>query len=499
MINESFRLTKTLLRDCDAVSQALSVKVREPSPRYVNSSTKNSYSRAEFTRIAQAARSDLRKAATRIRANRTLLARYRAGAVTGSGRRCELLDFVDVHGDVPRYDRISAWGHIAVKGWVNKGGFGTVSDIMSWLHLTPFELAAAAILLAVMTGQNPSVIKGTPAKHHRTDGHVDGALATAIVDVHKPRRGRRAFMNVALTEVPDWISVPADPERLTSRDQLHTPFGLYALLHELSMGARQLCGSDLLLVGYHGNGGTGLGRGFRALSSREPLETWSNKHRLPSDAEDAPLRVTLDRVRLTFLELHQKPVAHTEETLVNEYLGRNRGNLGAYRDVVAAALEEEVAKARSRAVIDVLTKEEMAQADPDQLAATHGVKAEVFTRMLARELDTVMAACVDNVNGPFSGPGEPCRASFMMCLGCPCARALPHHLPVQVLVHDHLQARKSQMTPMAWVRRFGLPYAQLSDLLDRHDPIDIGDARAGATSEQRRLVERFINRELDVR
>ncbi|GCB00034.1 hypothetical protein [Mycolicibacterium sp. NCC-Tsukiji] len=499
VVREWFRLIKAMLRVCDSLTPAVSVKVREPSPKNVPVSRKTSYSRAEFTRIAQAARSDLRRAATRIRANRALLARYRAGTVADTDRRCELLDFVDVHGDVPRYDGVTKWGQVVAKGWVTQGGFGSVPDIMSWLSLSAVELAAAAILLAVMTGQNPSVIKGTPAKHHRGDGYVDDGLATVIIDVHKPRRGRRAYMNAVLADVPDWISVPANPDRLTSRDQLHTPFGVYALLHELTMSARQRCGSDRLLVGYHGCGGTGIGRGFRPLGSREPLENWSNSRRVPSDAGDAPLRVTLDRLRLTFVELHQKPVAHTEETLVNEYLGRNRGNLVAYRDVVEAALQEEVTKARSRAVIDVLTKEELAQANPKELAAAHGLNADVFKRMLARELDTVMVACTDNVNSPFTGPDQPCSASFMMCLGCPCARALPHHLPVQVLVHDHLEARKSHMTPLVWVQRFGLPHAQLTDLLDRHDPIDIADARAGATPDQRRLVERFVNRELDIR
>ncbi len=497
MVREWFRSIKSVLRVCDSLAPDVSVKVREPNPRSVSLSTKASYSRAEFTRIAQAARSDLRNAATRIRANRVLLARYRAGTVTDTDRRCELLEFVDTHGDVPRYEGATKWGQVVAKGWVTQGGFGSVYDIMSWLHLNVVELAAAAMLLAVMTGQNPSVIKGTPARHHRTDGHIDDTLPTAIIDVHKPRRGRRAYMNAVLTDVPDWISVPANPERLTSRDQLHTPFGVYALLYELTMSARERCGSDRLLVGYHGGGGAG--RGFRALGSREPLEKWSTSRRVPSDAGDAPLRVTLDRLRLTYVELHQKPVAHTEETLVNEYLGRNKGNLSAYREVVEAALQEEVAKARSRAVIDLLTKEELAQADPEQLAADHGLKADVLTRMLARELDTVMVACTDNANGPFTGPDQPCRASFMMCLGCPCARALPHHLPVQVLVRDHLQARKSHMTPMVWVQRFGLPHAQLTDLLNRHDPLDISDARAGATPEQIRLVERFVNRELDIR
>ena len=42
--------------------------------------------------------------------------------------------------------------------------------------------------------------------------------------------------------------------------------------------------------------------------------------------------------------------------------GRNRGNFAAYREVVAAALGEQVDKARARGVMDVLSKAEVERA-----------------------------------------------------------------------------------------------------------------------------------------
>lgn len=92
--------------------------------------------------------------------------------------------------------------------------------------------------------------------------------------------------------------------------------------------------------------------------------------------------------------------------------------------------------------------------------------------MIAGELDTVMAACVAGDNSPHAPARQPCRASFMQCLDCPCARALPGHLPIQVLVHDRLDARRAEMTPLTWARRFALPHAQLADLLARHDEVE---------------------------
>ncbi|MEN8651512.1 hypothetical protein ABCR94_12940 [Streptomyces sp. 21So2-11] len=222
-----------------------------------------------------------------------------------------------------------------------------------------------------------------------------------------------------------------------------------------------------------------------------------------SAGEDSPLplRVTLARTRLTYLELHQKPVAHTEQTLATDYLARNRGNLAEYQKVVAAALAEEVDKARVRGVMSVMSKADLIRAhtDAQAVAAELGVDAVILGRMIAGELDTVMNACVDNTNSPHSPASEPCRASFMLCLDCPCARALPRHLPLQVLVHDQLEARRDELTPMQWAQRFALPHTQLADLLARHDVQDIQDARTDATDSDRAVVARFLTRELDLR
>ncbi|WP_236739694.1 hypothetical protein [Mycobacteroides abscessus] len=491
---------KVVLRNSNELTAMMVAKVCQITLRKSNASKKASYSRDEFTQIARVARSDLRAAATRIRKNRELLRQYRAGKMAGRDRRLELLEFVEEHTDVPRYTRPAHKGTYAPKTWVRDSGFGSVAEVVGWLHLTCTELAAAAILMGIMTGQNRSVILNLTTAHHRTDGHVDGRKSIAILDTYKPRRGARAYMNLALAEIPDWITLPSTSSSPTARDELHTPFGLYALLLDLTSHSRQITDTDRLLVGYHANGTT---RGIRALASNEPFRMWSARHKIQPDASAANARgylsVTLDLIRLTYVSLHQKPVAHTETTLVKDYLSRDRGNLGQYRQVVAAALAEEVDKARSRSVMETLSRDEIAQSDACALAAKHGIEPTVVKRMLAGELDTVMNSCIDNDNSPFGAPGQPCRASFMKCLECPCARALPHHLPVQALVFERLQARKADMTPLAWAQRFARAHTQLADLLSRHDAAAVAQARADATPQQHAMVDRFINREMDIR
>lgn len=490
-----------MLRNNNEVTSAISATACHVAQRNPKSSEKTSYSRAEFTQIARLARSDLRVAAARIRKNREMLRQFRAGKLVDPDRRLELLEFVDQHADVPRYSRPTRNGTFSRKAWVQDSGFGSNAEIVGWLHLTCIELAAAALLLGIMTGQNRSVILGLTTSHHRPDGHIDGEKSIAILDTHKPRRGSRAYMNLALTEIPDWITTPSTLASPTARDELHTPFGLYALLIDLTSRSRELIGTEHLLTGYHASGSTG--RGIRALASNDHFRNWSARHNIQPDTSVANdhgyLSVNLDLIRLTYVTLHQKPIAHTETTLVKDYLSRDRGNLGQYRQVVAAALAEEVDKARSRSVMEAFSRDEIAQSDAAALAAKHGIEPAVFKRMLAGELDTVMNACIDNDNSPFGTPGQPCRASFMMCLECPCARALPHHLPVQTLVLDRLQARRAEMTPLVWTERFARAHTQLSDLVSRHDAVDVDEARENATPQQQAMVDRFINREMDIR
>ncbi|WP_369035482.1 hypothetical protein [Streptomyces adonidis] len=502
---------RQVLNKADGVSEALAGRLAGWMPKRPLGEPKQSYSREEFKRIGDATRSVLRTAAKRIRDNRVTLQQFRSGELVAGAdrrlaRRLELLDWADRFADVPRKPKFSSWsaGEAFPLPWVQK--YGSVREHVSGLHLTAEETTAGAVLLAVMTGENPEVILKSPAAHHRADGYTGGP-GTAIVDLRKPRRGRRAYMNLALTEVPDWISIPEKPEDLSTRDELHTPFGLYVLLHELTARSRALTGGNRLLVGYCAAGGGGVGRGLRPISEGSgPVSRLGQALGLMRDEPDeegnpVPLALRLDLLRLTYIELHQTSVAQTKDTAARTYLLRNRGNVAEYQKVVAAALDGEVDKARARRFVTVMSVEdvERARAVPETVAAEQGLDPQTLKRMLAGELDTVMAACTGNTSGPHAPPGQPCQASFMLCLECECARSLPRHLPVQVLIYHRLAERREQMDALQWANRFAGPYARLGDLLSEHDDMAVHDARRDATDADRSLAERFLNRELDLR
>lgn len=489
---------KTLHRDLSSLRVILRFAPEVPAPfaaRLAQASVPKSdtptrsYSEAEFKRIMALARAELRAAAARIAAGRRELATWREGSVDQGDRiaweRGFLLDHADRHGDVPRQQQ----GHAAMI--VTR--HGGAPAVMSRLHLTYHEMAAGFVLLITLTGHNSSTVAALTTAHQRPDGHAAGAAAAALVEMVKPRRGaHRAAMSTALYDAPG-------AERL----DLTSPFGVYELLLDLGGPARVRCGSESLFACYHHVGPNG--HGFRCGVPKAVLMCWGQHHKLvydqpdPETGEPVELRVDGRRLRLTWLELNQKPVAHTESTLANEYLARNRGNLAEYQGVVAKVLDEQVAAARSRPPIPVLSAEEVALAarDPATVAARHGMNRAALADLLDGRLDTVLAGCADNLASPYSPPGTPCSASFLVCLSCPCARATPAHLPIQVLVHDVIEARRQEMTPLRWAERYAQPATRLADLLSRHHPAAIDDARTNATGHDRELVERFLTRGLD--
>jgi hypothetical protein len=78
---------KGVLAKVEGISDALAGRLARPLPKRPAPVSKQSYSRAELKRIADAARADLRAAAQRIRDNREVLRRHRAGELEAGGDR----------------------------------------------------------------------------------------------------------------------------------------------------------------------------------------------------------------------------------------------------------------------------------------------------------------------------------------------------------------------------------------------------------------------------
>lgn len=152
---------KRMLRLVEGLSAEFRTALAERNPPAPASVSTASYSRGENQRILNAARQDIRAAATRIRGNRELLRRWRAGELPNGPdhvrRIGELLHYVDRHTDVPRYGP----GKQPLR-WVAQ--LGTVEQHITALHLFGVEAASFAVLLVGLTGQNRDAIIAAPRR-----------------------------------------------------------------------------------------------------------------------------------------------------------------------------------------------------------------------------------------------------------------------------------------------------------------------------------------------
>jgi hypothetical protein len=97
-------------------------------------------------------------------------------------------------------------------------------------------------------------------------------------------------------------------------------------------------------------------------------------------------------------------------------------------------------------IVPVFSTDFLAHAhrDPASAAAEAGLTPETLHRLVTGAQGTALASCTDHQASPHAQLGDPCPASFLDCLDCGNARALPHHLPVQVSIGRPTSSPPSQ-------------------------------------------------------
>jgi len=211
--------------------------------------------------------------------------------------------------------------------------------------------------------------------------------------------------------------------------------------------------------------------------------------------------VDVRRLRQTVIERRRQPIAHTRQTMNDHYLRRSRTVQDDSRTVVGAALREQVDSARAAQGMPVLTVAFLAHArhDPAAAAATARIHQDTLRRLISGAQDTALASCTDHRNGPHTTAGQPCPASFLDCLDCPNARALPHHLGVQMLATERLRALRPNLTPAVWEAHLRRRLDQLEEILDHYTPAERDQARATITVRQQQLVVDLLDGRWDLR
>ncbi|MGD6754207.1 hypothetical protein [Streptomyces sp. BH105] len=454
------------------------------------------YSEAEWQQIMTALRRDIRLCRERVQAGIRLLERYRAGEIAGDAQEAEAAQLLDLFmrtGDLPR--RRDGAGLPAVQRC------GGVAAVMRMLTLSQQEATAFALLLSVLTAENIGTVSKWPVLHQRPDGTSAGETAVALIEQRKPRRGPdREHRVAAVEDLP--VSLRAVLERAPGDDPLfHSPLRVYELLMELTAPARLISGLTGCFVHRRLANPTAQGS---LWSDEVRVERWARTRGFPTvnhAVEGGLPGIDVRRVRQTALEIQRRPVSHTSRTLRDHYLRRSQTVKNQSQQVVAEALQGEVDKARDAEVVVIPTRLiTLAAEDPTTAAAEAGVTPQTLNSMLAAERDTAVVACRDHLDSPHAPVGEACPASFLhSCLSCPNARALPHHLPVQIALHDRLEALRPNVEPQLWAVRFATPLARLRDILGHYSTAEHAHARASVTDRHRDLITSLLDGRTDLR
>lgn len=493
-------LRSVLRRNLDAWSEEVRRELFTPGKVRV-STTVESYSLADFYSILAAAREEVRRARDRIRPNLAMLQRWRespdgAGLTPAEIQRGAVLDQAARTVDVPRWSPLptgrAGQPNMSV---LRRAGFESGTGVLHSLFLTQQEITAFMVLMIGVTGQNAGTLNRlTDHVHHATD--PSERISATILETVKPRREPfAAHTDVVLADLPPWLH-----EGAGRRDKdLRTPFGVHALLVELGAPAREASGDRGLFAWYATSGGKGqMWRQLRsALNAKATALDWT-RSRPVVGADGLAIPVSFQRMRLSFVQHQDRPVAHTANTLADQYQIRDRGGLARYQEKVADVLDEQVRHARATTALSFLTSQQVrdARTDPVRVAGQVGVRVEVLEQVLEGSADTVLSACTDNLSGP-TGAGQPCRASFLLCLGCPCALATPAHWSAIVHTHDELVNRKQDMVQLDWAVRFGSAHQRLADVMNRLPAGAVERARSAVADHVSVAVTRMLDGEWD--
>lgn len=448
---------RVTFRNVEGLPKAFREALYAPHGPAISLRATASYSEIEVRNIQRATRVELKKALARIR---------QAEAETTSDKGSET--------------------HLAKEPAV-QGVVSRPPEPQLTLYPSYSEVTAVAILMISVSGYNLSTVCGMKTEHTRADDQ-ESEETIVLTRGTKPRRGpRRAEMDLSLTP---------GPERRSNRDDYTSASGVYRIALELCANARAAAGTNDLLVFYSSRSGRVAGSPKCRPLPDGAIALW--RGRTP-DGQTIP-RVLTRRLRLAFIQRHQRPMAHSAATAAREYLTKDATALPQYQAIVHDALTKEVDRLRLHHKVLTLSESQVreAQTDPGPVAATLGTNSERLEELLEGRLDTVVTACVDETNSPYNPTGSACTASFLLCLGCPNARSEPRHMPLQRAMKDSMERRKAGMSEHHWQGEFSVPHQQLTDLLARQETTrSPNDTRISDQSLD--LIELVLDGGLDIK
>lgn len=373
-------------------------------------------------------------------------------------------------------------------------------ELMSKQFVVLPDLVPLLVLMVAVTGLNVESVKELPAAHR-----ILGDRAVEV-EVLKRRRGSGRWHTTVTWEV-------GQPGR-----ELHTPGGLYLLLHRL-MGPGRDCSQTESLWSIWRNP-TGTRDGSRLASHVAPFATrldstfnnakWTRRHGLLADQLSPPsggdgvqssakelllefnrLKTSVDVRRTKSLGGYLPSAARTNTVpvLYRNYLRNDPYTRDWAEEIIAEAMvdAEQVAHVTARReTVGGKTSRRFTGTvivGQDNHVAT-GTNAEGCVDAT----EAAWSACRNPARHPASE--KPCTVSFIDCFSCENSVVSGHHLPQLIALSDDLANRRGMLSSDEWGHRYGSAWDAIHrDILPKFTPAEVGRARELAGESSLELVE----------
>lgn len=424
---------------------------------------RSGYSDGEFAALTAAARRDVAALRDRIDHGEAQLATWQSTPEAFSAEESEVMRTLAGITETGVVPRIPVTLHDQERIWR--------TQLAQQIFVTRSDREPLLVLMAALSGRNAETIKELPVEHRILD---DGRAVELLVV--KRRRGPQRWYDTVTWEI-------GPPHR-----ELHTPGGLYLLMHRLMARGRALTGSQSVWSVWR-NGRTDPPIGSlrehhdpfaRRLDAGLEFRRWAATHDLRADPleTDGPapaLAIDMGRIR-TSVEVRRtrrlgghlpsSVRSNTTNVLFSNYLQGDPTVKDWAEDVVSDAVRD---------------------AEQSALAAHRNRIAELVVEPDAQDTDLqhgAWTACTDPEQRPETG--RPCRdVSFLDCFHCANALITRTHLPALVALIDTLTRRRTTLGDNEWWQRYGSAWAAIRyDVLPKFTPEEVDAAAEEAAQDK---------------
>ncbi|GAA1963469.1 hypothetical protein [Catenulispora subtropica] len=413
------------------------------------------YSPEEFDRIKTVVTRRFRTALFRIRENQQHLDRWRAGEFAADSDQWRLgaeLDHIARTGRAATY--VGKDGRMRVTTQAGRILGGTNAEA-TWKRLfLDSEEGAALIMLMIATyGWNSTTVQELEVPEPSPDAGADGQLIYRL-ELQKRRRhipNRYETRNLADfgADSPGRLITQAIEATAPARSALAAlgrPSNHLVLWHSAWMDEAM----------------------FRTGLPENVIEHMQEEMGLERPANAR-------RLRKTVLIGKREPVLQSQDVHDSVYVVSDPRTAAEAAEVIEAGIGEAV-----------------------QVAQT-AFAAKVSRSDVPADMDTATACCTDYTASPFGGSGSPCRASFLLCTGCPNAVVTLRHLPRLAYLLSALSDLSSVLPSPVWEADWRGHHRRLLELRARPEFTDTewSDALEQATGEDREIIDTLLNRGFD--